>query len=36
MGLQWHNELQWQRDERFLAPFAELVDAARAYASTKA
>jgi putative glutamine amidotransferase len=30
-GLQWHNELQWRRDERFLRPFAELVDAARAY-----
>ena len=36
MGLQWHNELQWQRDERFLAPFRELVDAARAYAAAKA
>jgi putative glutamine amidotransferase len=31
-GLQWHNELQWQHDERFMRPFADFVDAARAYA----
>jgi len=30
-GLQWHNELQWQRDERFLRPFADLVEAARLF-----
>jgi putative glutamine amidotransferase len=32
-GLQWHNELQWGRDERFLRPFADLVEAARAFAA---
>ncbi|MCC6224170.1 MAG: gamma-glutamyl-gamma-aminobutyrate hydrolase family protein [Thermoleophilia bacterium] len=32
VGLQWHNELQWQHDERFLRPFEALVEAARAYA----
>ncbi len=30
-GLQWHNELLWERDERFLGPHRELVEAARAY-----
>jgi putative glutamine amidotransferase len=30
-GLQWHNELQWSHDERFLRPFEDLVAAARAY-----
>ena len=24
-GLQWHNELQWQHDERFLRPFLRVV-----------
>ncbi len=33
VGLQWHNELQWRRDERFLEPFRELVDAARVRAA---
>jgi putative glutamine amidotransferase len=28
-GLQWHNELQWRHDERFLRPFEDLVMAAR-------
>ncbi len=32
-GLQWHNEMMWPWDERFLAPFAELVAAARTYAA---
>ncbi len=32
VGLQWHNELQWQHDDRFLRPFEALVEAARAYA----
>jgi putative glutamine amidotransferase len=32
-GLQWHNEMMWPWDERFLAPFAELVQAARTYAA---
>jgi putative glutamine amidotransferase len=35
-GLQWHNELQWHRDERFLRPFADLVEAARQYRLTRA
>jgi putative glutamine amidotransferase len=30
-GLQWHNELQWRHDARFLRPFEDLVAAARAY-----
>ena len=30
-GMQWHNELMWRRDERFLQPFADLVEAARRY-----
>jgi putative glutamine amidotransferase len=30
-GMQWHNELMWRHDERFLQPFAELVEAARRY-----
>jgi putative glutamine amidotransferase len=31
-GMQWHNELMWRHDERFLRPFQDLVEAARAYA----
>ena len=31
-GLQWHNEMQWRHDERFLRPFEDLVRAAREYA----
>jgi putative glutamine amidotransferase len=34
-GTQWHNELQWQRDERFLRPFEDLVEAARAFAEAR-
>ena len=30
-GMQWHNELMWRHDERFLRPFAELAEAAHAY-----
>jgi putative glutamine amidotransferase len=30
-GLQWHNEMMWQHDQRFLVPHADLVAAARAY-----
>jgi putative glutamine amidotransferase len=29
-GLQWHNELMWRRDERFLRPFQDLCRAAAA------
>jgi putative glutamine amidotransferase len=32
-GLQWHNEMMWPWDERFLRPFAELVAAAATYAA---
>ena len=32
VGMQWHNELMWRHDERFLRPFQDLVEAARAYA----
>jgi putative glutamine amidotransferase len=35
-GLQWHNELQWRHDERFLRPFEDLVAAARVYATRRA
>jgi putative glutamine amidotransferase len=31
VGLQWHNELQWRHDARFLRPFEDLVAAARTY-----
>ncbi|MGN6379396.1 MAG: gamma-glutamyl-gamma-aminobutyrate hydrolase family protein [Gaiellales bacterium] len=34
-GTQWHNELQWQRDERFLRPFEDLVEAARSRAEAR-
>jgi putative glutamine amidotransferase len=30
-GLQWHNEMQWRHDERFLRPFADFAEAARLY-----
>jgi len=29
VGLQWHNEFMWRRDERWLGPFRGLVEAAR-------
>jgi putative glutamine amidotransferase len=35
-GLQWHNELQWGHDERFLRPFEDLVRAAREHAAAHA
>ncbi|HYX83784.1 MAG TPA: gamma-glutamyl-gamma-aminobutyrate hydrolase family protein [Gaiellales bacterium] len=31
-GVQWHNELMWRGDDRFLRPFVDLVGAARDYA----
>jgi putative glutamine amidotransferase len=34
-GLQWHNELQWRRDERFLRPFDDLVEASRSYRASR-
>jgi putative glutamine amidotransferase len=33
VGLQWHNELMWRHDRRFLGPHHGLVAAARAYAA---
>ena len=27
-GMQWHDEMQWRHDERFLRPFQDLVEAA--------
>ena len=30
-GTQWHNELMWRGDDRFLRPFEDLVEAARTY-----
>jgi putative glutamine amidotransferase len=35
VGLQWHNEFMWRRDERWLGPFRGLVEAARIRASTR-
>jgi putative glutamine amidotransferase len=34
-GLQWHNELQWRHDGRFLRPFEDLVGAAQAYKAAR-
>ena len=34
-GLQWHNELQWRLDERFLRPFEDFVGAAREHAAQR-
>ena len=28
VGLQWHNEFMWRRDQRWLGPFRDLVEAA--------
>ncbi len=35
VGLQWHNEFMWQRDERWLGPFRDLVAAARNRAAAR-
>ena len=35
-GLQWHNEMMWQHDERFLAPHPELAEACWEYAAERA
>jgi putative glutamine amidotransferase len=32
VGLQWHNEMMWRHDRRFLAPHHEFADAAWEYA----
>jgi putative glutamine amidotransferase len=29
-GMQWHNELMWRHDQRYLRPFADLVEAVAA------
>jgi putative glutamine amidotransferase len=34
-GLQWHNEMMWRHDARFLRPHAELVDEARRIAAAR-
>jgi putative glutamine amidotransferase len=34
-GMQWHNELMWRHDERYLRPFQDLVAAASAYAAAR-
>ncbi len=34
-GMQWHNELMWRHDERYLRPFQDLVEAASAYAAAR-
>ena len=34
-GMQWHNELIWRDDERFLRPFEDLVEAAAAYVTSR-
>ena len=35
MGLQWHNEMMWSHDERFLAPHREFTQAAWDYAAAR-
>ena len=35
VGLQWHNEFMWRRDERWLGPFQDLVTAARERAARR-
>jgi putative glutamine amidotransferase len=35
VGVQWHGEYMWQHDERYLRPFAALVEAARAHARSR-
>ncbi len=35
VGLQWHNEFMWRRDERWLGPFRDLVAAARERAARR-
>ncbi len=35
VGLQWHNEFMWRRDDRWLGPFADLVENARIRANTR-
>lgn len=35
VGLQWHNEFMWRRDERWLGPFRDLVAAARERAANR-
>ena len=34
-GMQWHNELMWRHDERYLRPFQDLVAAAASYAAAR-
>ena len=36
IGLQWHNEMMWPHDERFLAPHREFAQAAWDYAAARA
>jgi putative glutamine amidotransferase len=35
VGLQWHNEFMWRRDERWLGPFRDLADAAHRHAAER-
>ena len=35
IGLQWHNEMMWPHDERFLAPHREFTQAAWDYAAAR-
>ncbi len=35
IGLQWHNEMMWRHDERFLAPHREFTQAAWDYAAAR-
>jgi gamma-glutamyl-gamma-aminobutyrate hydrolase PuuD len=34
-GMQWHNELMWRHDDRYLRPFEDLCRAALTYAGTR-
>ncbi len=35
IGLQWHNEMMWPHDERFLAPHREFAEACWEYAAVR-
>jgi len=35
IGLQWHNEMMWPHDERFLAPHREFAQACWDYAALR-
>ena len=34
-GMQWHNEMMWRHDARFLRPFEDLYQAAQAHSRSR-